>query len=143
MAKCLPFTDERVEHRAYPIRSVGLIGGRRRHYDLHRTATAAAAKEIRHPRTVATAVRSVISSFSIRPLVAFVTWTDGGFWGLTLDAVRPLSVPTKGGRMAFRFELRLPDGDDTGTFETAVPDWQTGDTVIASGNVHYRVVSVV
>ena len=45
--------------------------------------------------------------------------------------------------MAFRFELRLPDGDDAGTFETAVPDWQTGDTVIASGNVHYRVVSVV
>ena len=56
---------------------------------------------------------------------------------MTLDAVRPLSVPTKGGRMAFRFELRLPDGDDAGTFETAVPK-QPGHTVIASGNRRYR-----
>jgi hypothetical protein len=86
MAKCLPLTDERVEHHAYPIRSVGLIGGsRRRHYDLHRTATAAAPKDKRDPRTVATAARSVISPFSIRQLVAFVTWTDGGFWHSLLE----------------------------------------------------------
>jgi hypothetical protein len=30
-----------------------------------------------------------------------------------------------------------------GGFETAVPNWQTGDTLIAAGNVRYRVVSVI
>jgi hypothetical protein len=45
--------------------------------------------------------------------------------------------------MAFRFELRLPDGDDAGSIETNEQNWQTGDTVIAHGNVRYRVVSVI
>ena len=45
--------------------------------------------------------------------------------------------------MAFNFELVSSDGDNLGGFETAVPNWETGDTVIAAGNVHYRVVSVI
>jgi hypothetical protein len=32
---------------------------------------------------------------------------------------------------------------DAGPFETAVPNWQTGDTLIAAGNVWWRVVSVI
>jgi len=45
--------------------------------------------------------------------------------------------------MAFKFELLSSDGDNLGSFESAVPNWQPGDTVIAAGNVHYRVVSVI
>lgn len=45
--------------------------------------------------------------------------------------------------MGFKFELKTVDGDDAGSFETAVPNWQTGDMLIASGNVRYRVVSVI
>jgi hypothetical protein len=97
MAKCLPLADERVEHQADPISTVGLIGGRRRrHYDLHRTATAAAAKEIRDPKTVATAARSVISTVSIRLLVAFVTWTDGGFGPPAYDQFATTDKPLSG-----------------------------------------------
>ena len=42
--------------------------------------------------------------------------------------------------MGFKFELKTVDGDDAGSFETAVPNWQTGDTLIAAGNVRYRVI---
>jgi len=45
--------------------------------------------------------------------------------------------------VGFKFELKTVDGDDAGSFETAVPNWQTGDTLIAAGNVRYRVVSVI
>jgi hypothetical protein len=45
--------------------------------------------------------------------------------------------------MGFKFELRLADGDDAGSFETSEANWQTGDTVIAHGNRRFRVVSVV
>ena len=45
--------------------------------------------------------------------------------------------------MGFKFELKTVDGDDAGPFEIAVPNWQTGDTLIAAGNVRYRVVSVI
>lgn len=45
--------------------------------------------------------------------------------------------------MGFKFELKTVDGDDAGSFETAVPNWQTGDTLIAGGNIEYRVVSVI
>jgi hypothetical protein len=45
--------------------------------------------------------------------------------------------------VGFRFELKTVDGDDAGPFETAVPNWLTGDTLIASGNVRWRVVSVI
>jgi hypothetical protein len=44
--------------------------------------------------------------------------------------------------VGFKFELKTVDGDDAGSFETAVPNWQTGDTLIAAGNVHYRVAAV-
>lgn len=45
--------------------------------------------------------------------------------------------------MGFKFELKTIDGDDAGSFETAVPNWKTGDTLIAAGNVRYLVVSVI
>jgi hypothetical protein len=45
--------------------------------------------------------------------------------------------------VGFKFELKTVDGDDAGPFETAVPNWQTGDTLIAAGNVRYPVVSVI
>jgi hypothetical protein len=53
------------------------------------------------------------------------------------------SGPGNGETVGFKFELRTVDGDDAGSFETAVPNWQTGDTLIAAGNVRYRVVSVI
>ena len=43
----------------------------------------------------------------------------------------------------FRFELRLADGDDAGTFETSASDWHVGDTLIADGNRRYRVTAVI
>jgi hypothetical protein len=45
--------------------------------------------------------------------------------------------------MGFKFEPKTVDGDDAGPFETAVPNWQTSDTLIAAGNVRYRVASVI
>jgi hypothetical protein len=45
--------------------------------------------------------------------------------------------------VGFKSELKTVDGDDAGPFETAVLNWQTGDTLIAAGNVRYRVVSVI
>lgn len=45
--------------------------------------------------------------------------------------------------MAFKFELRFPDGDDAGSIETGETRWQVGDTVIAHGNTRFRVVAVV
>ncbi len=45
--------------------------------------------------------------------------------------------------MGFRYELRLADGDDAGTLETAASeDWQVGDTLIADGNRRYKVTAV-
>src|SRR5438552_3835937 len=46
-------------------------------------------------------------------------------------------------RVRFRFELRLADGDDVGTFETAEPGWTVGDTLVADGNRRYRITKVV
>jgi hypothetical protein len=43
----------------------------------------------------------------------------------------------------FKFELRLADGDDAGTFETSSSDWKVDDTLIADGNRRYRVTAVV
>ncbi len=45
--------------------------------------------------------------------------------------------------MGFKFALISTDGEIFDSFETAVPDWSVGDTVIAAGNVHYKVVSVI
>jgi hypothetical protein len=44
--------------------------------------------------------------------------------------------------VGFKFAL-VTDGEVFDSFETAVPDWSAGDTVIAAGNVHYRVASVI
>ena len=45
--------------------------------------------------------------------------------------------------MGFKYELRLADGDDAGTFETSASEnWQVGDTLIADGNRRYRVTAV-
>jgi hypothetical protein len=45
--------------------------------------------------------------------------------------------------MSFTFHLVDTDGQILESFKTAEPRWQTGDTVIAHGNRHYRVVSVI
>lgn len=45
--------------------------------------------------------------------------------------------------MGFKFELVSADGDTLGGFESAVPNWQAGDTLIAAGNVHYRVTAAI
>jgi hypothetical protein len=45
--------------------------------------------------------------------------------------------------MGFRYELRLPDGDDAGTFESTVSDWQVGDEFRGAGNVRYRISAVI
>ena len=44
--------------------------------------------------------------------------------------------------MGFKFAL-VTGGEVFDSFETAVPDWSASDRVIAGGNVHYRVVSVI
>jgi hypothetical protein len=44
--------------------------------------------------------------------------------------------------MSYRFELRLADGDDAGSFETSEARWQVGDSVIAYGNKRFRVTAV-
>jgi hypothetical protein len=45
--------------------------------------------------------------------------------------------------MGFKYELRLADGDDAGTLETAASEnWKVGDTLIADGNRRYRVTAV-
>ena len=45
--------------------------------------------------------------------------------------------------MGFKYELRLADGDDAGTLETAATEnWQVGDTLIADGNRRFRVTAV-
>ena len=45
--------------------------------------------------------------------------------------------------MGFRYELRYLDGDDAGTFESAVCDWQAGDEFRGDGNVLCRVRAVI
>ena len=45
--------------------------------------------------------------------------------------------------MIFRFELRLADGDDAGTFDSPTSSWQVGDTLIADGNRRYRVTACI
>lgn len=43
----------------------------------------------------------------------------------------------------YRYELRSPDGDDLGTFETSESSWQVGDELRAEGNVRYRITAIV
>jgi hypothetical protein len=45
--------------------------------------------------------------------------------------------------MAFRFELRFPDGDDAGSIETSEANWHPGDTLIGHGNTRYRITAVI
>ncbi len=45
--------------------------------------------------------------------------------------------------MKFKFELISPDGQNVGSFESTVLSWRPGDTVIASGNIAYKVVNVI
>jgi hypothetical protein len=45
--------------------------------------------------------------------------------------------------MGFRYELRLADGDDAGTFETTVPDWQVDDVFRGEGNRQFRIRAIV
>lgn len=45
--------------------------------------------------------------------------------------------------MRFRFALVSTDGDVFDSFETNEGNWAAGDTVIAHGNRHYRIVSVI
>jgi hypothetical protein len=45
--------------------------------------------------------------------------------------------------MGMRFHLVSSDGEILEAFETAQAQWETGDTVFAHGNRHYRVVSVI
>jgi hypothetical protein len=45
--------------------------------------------------------------------------------------------------MGFRYELRTPDGDDAGTFETGAADWQVGDVFRTEGNRQFRIRAMV
>jgi hypothetical protein len=45
--------------------------------------------------------------------------------------------------MAFRFRLVSPDGDDLGSFITAVPNWQESDEIPRRPGDRLRVVDVV
>jgi hypothetical protein len=45
--------------------------------------------------------------------------------------------------MAYRFELRFPDGDDAGSIETGETNWRPGDTLIGHGNRRYRITRVI
>ena len=41
--------------------------------------------------------------------------------------------------MEFRYALHLQDGEDAGTFESAVCDWQAGDELRGDGNKRWRI----
>jgi hypothetical protein len=45
--------------------------------------------------------------------------------------------------MGFRYELRTRDGDDAGTFESSVSNWEPGDEFRGEGNVRYRITAVI
>ncbi len=45
--------------------------------------------------------------------------------------------------MGFRYELKTPDGDDAGTFESSRSDWRAGDVFIGHGNTRWRILAVV
>ena len=59
------------------------------------------------------------------------------------ERVRLALRPGNGVSMKFKFELISPDGQNVGSFESTVLSWRPGDTVIASGNIAYRVVNVI
>ena len=45
--------------------------------------------------------------------------------------------------MGFNSHSSQPTATSSTASRLRVPDWSAGDTVIAAGNVHYRVVSVI
>jgi hypothetical protein len=45
--------------------------------------------------------------------------------------------------VGFSYELRCHDGDDAGTFETNLSDWDVGDTFRADGNRHLRITAII
>ena len=45
--------------------------------------------------------------------------------------------------MAFKYRLYLPNGEDIGTFTTAVPDWDVGMDFRAGDGNTYRIVNLV
>jgi hypothetical protein len=45
--------------------------------------------------------------------------------------------------MAFKFELKLPNGDDAGTLVSNEWNWRPGDEIRAHGNKRYRITAVV
>jgi hypothetical protein len=45
--------------------------------------------------------------------------------------------------MTFRYELRLNDGSYAGTFVTAVPNWQVGDTFTTGDGRDLRITEIV
>lgn len=55
----------------------------------------------------------------------------------------PRRSRSPGGHDGIPIRAPVADGDDAGSLETSEANWQTGDTVIAHGNTHFRVVSVV
>src|SRR6476469_8994466 len=61
--------------------------------------------------------------------------------GFFRPSVRP-SGPGNGESVAFRFAVTSPDGDIFETFESAVPNWNVGDTVRLAGNP-FRVTATI
>jgi hypothetical protein len=52
------------------------------------------------------------------------------------------SGPGKG-EHGYRYELRTPDGDDAGTFESGFCNWRAGDEFRGAGNRRYRITAVI
>jgi hypothetical protein len=42
----------------------------------------------------------------------------------------------------FTYRLYLANGEDVGTFTTAVPDWRVGDEFISRDHVHCRILDM-
>lgn len=63
-------------------------------------------------------------------------------WARLLDS-RPAGPGLEGNLAGFRFELRTPDGDDAGTFVTAVPNWDAGMTFTTGDGRKLRIVRIV
>jgi hypothetical protein len=45
--------------------------------------------------------------------------------------------------VSIKYELKLPDGGDAGTFETNLSDWKVGDEFIGDGNKTYRITAMI
>ena len=45
--------------------------------------------------------------------------------------------------IGFVFRLFSPDGDDLGTFQTAVPNWHPGEEFVTGDGRQFRIVAIV